>query len=126
VRTFFLAVFFQMCFFLRTSPLDFRRDGRFRETCHVDFASKDGAFAAKTSAAQNPVHIGDRELRLEYSQGRKPATDPFNKLHFSGCSGDESEVRTIFQQFSESILEVSLCMLFTLSNSVPTTHTELN
>jgi hypothetical protein len=124
VRTFFPGRFLSTVFFLRTTSLDFFRNGRFRRACHVDFASKDGALAAGTTAAQNPIHIGDCELRIEYSADRKPVTDPSNKLYFSGCSSDESEIRTIFQQFSESILEVFVCMLFTLSNSIPTTHTE--
>jgi hypothetical protein len=128
VRTFFPDRFLSTVFFLRTAPLDFSQDGRLRGNGHVDFASKDGSLAAKTSAAQNPICIGDRKLHIEYSLGsnRKPVTKPFDKLYYSGCSGDVSKIMTIFQQFNESILEVSLCMLFTLSNSVPTTHTELH
>ena len=113
-------------FFLRTDPLDFYFDGRPRGTCHIDFASKDSVVAAKTSIAEKPLQIRDRNLRIEYSDGiiRKQNAVPSYKLFYSGCNCDESEILAIFQQFSESILKVFRCMLFTLSNSVLRTHTE--
>lgn len=99
------------------------QDGRPRGTFHVDFASKDSAVALMESAAQKPIHLNGRDLRLDFASDniRTPVTDPSEKLYFHGCSGDESAIRTIFQQFSGSIVDVFLCMLFTLSDLVPVT-----
>lgn len=47
---------------------------------------------------------------------------PNEKLFFKGYVGDASEIRTLFQEFSDSIKDVTMCMLFTFYDSVPTTH----
>ena len=102
------------------------QDGRPRGTGHIDYASMDGVVAAVESAAKEPIDLLGRKLRVHFSHGniiRKPVA-PHERLHFSGCTGDESKIRTIFQQFSNSILDIYLCKLFTLFDSVPTTHTE--
>ena len=128
IRAYFfpLAVFFQLCFFLRTTSLDFYQHGGSSGTCHIDFASKDGAVATMASVAKKPLVVAGRKLRVEFSEGktRKLVTEPNSKLYFSGCAGDELEIRTIFEQFRDSVVDVYLCMLFTLSNSVRTTHLE--
>ena len=112
-------------FFLRATLLDTYQSGRPKGSCNVDFASKDGAVATMESVAQKPIRVRGSNLNVEFSLGntRKPVTEPYEKLYFSGCTGDESKIRTIFQQFSDSIVRIYLCM-FTLSDSVPTTHME--
>ena len=89
---------------------------------HVDFSSKESSLAE--SAGQEPIHLSGRDLRVDFSAGNwaQPVTDPSDKLYFTGCSGDEINVQSIFKQFSESIIDAHLCMLFILSYSVPTTH----
>jgi Ca2+-binding EF-hand superfamily protein len=52
----------------------------------------------------------------------KPSHKPNERLYFRGCTGEESEIRTVFQEFNASIKDIYLCMLFTLSDSVTTTH----
>jgi RNA recognition motif-containing protein len=99
-------------------------DGRPRGICHVEYAAKESAVAALESASQEPIHMLGRDLRLDYSAGPRAQTpnEPSEKLYFAGCAGDEGEIRNIFKQFSNSIVDIHLCMLFTLSESVPITH----
>ena len=54
-------------------------------------------------------------LNLAYARAQKKAVK-CRRLYYSGCNGDESEILTIFQQFSKSIIEVCVCMLLTLFN----------
>ena len=102
-----------------------RQNGILRGTGHIDFASKDDVVAALKSAAIEPIRVLGRDLRvyLYLGDNRKPPA-PHDRLYFSGYAGDESEIRTIFQQFSDSIVGIHQCMLFTLFDSVPTTHME--
>ena len=101
-------------------------DGRPRGICHVDYESKDSAVAAMASASEEPLHMAGRDLRLDFSSGNRvqQVTEPSEKLYFSGCAGDEVEIRTLFKAFGKNIVDIHLCMLFTLSGSVPTTHME--
>ena len=69
------------------------------------------------SASQEPIHLSGRDLRLDYSAGnRVRQQEPSEKLYFSGCSGDEAEVREIFKDFNSSIIDIHLCMLFAFSD----------
>jgi hypothetical protein len=99
-------------------------DGRPRGIAHCEFATKEIALAVVESAAQEPISLLGRELRVDFSAGNRgqQSAEPSEKLYFSGCSGDEDEIRSLFKQFSDSIIDIHLCMLFTLSDSVPTTH----
>jgi hypothetical protein len=116
VRFFFLTVFCNVVF-IRTTPLDRYQNGRSRGIAHVVFASKDGVVATMASVAQKPLNLANRDLRIELSLGNihRRSSDPNSKLFYSGC--DESEIETIFQQFSNSIISNHSCMLFTLSDS---------
>lgn len=91
------------------------QDGRPKGSAHVDFASKDSATAVLESAAKTPITVIGRRLRLYFSNGNiiNKAYAPNEQIFFSGCSGDESEVRALFKQFNDSIVSVFLCMLFT-------------
>jgi hypothetical protein len=123
LRTFFFPDRFFNGVFIRTTPLDVNVRGRSRGTAHVEFASKDQAVAAMNSINEKPIQMSGRYLRIENSFGnQKPVNEPNEFLYFSNCSGGVSEIRTVFQEFNDSIIDLFLCMLFILSNSVPTTH----
>ena len=99
-------------------------DGRPRGICHVEYATKESAISAVESASQEPIHMMGRDLRLDYSSGPRSnvVTEPSEKLYFSGCSGDEAEIRSLFKKYNDSIVDIHLCMLFIVSDSVPLTH----
>jgi RNA recognition motif-containing protein len=75
-------------------------DGRSRGSAHVHFASKDSAVAA----AKEPINLADRELRVEF----RLAKDPTKNLYFKGSATGEPEIRTIFEQFNDSIIEIEM------------------
>jgi RNA recognition motif-containing protein len=54
--------------------------------------------------------MSGRDLRVDFSAGAKGQSiaEPSEKLYFSGCAGDEAEVRNIFKQFSNSIVDIHL------------------
>ena len=101
----------------------------------VLFDSIESATAAKNALHGTRTAMGQR-LTVEFAKplagsatidkpkqiSTKQISIPNEKLFFAGCTGDVSEVKTVFQEFSASIKDVSLCMLFTLSDSVTTTH----
>jgi RNA recognition motif-containing protein len=99
-------------------------DGRPRGICHIEYTNKEHALSAIESSAQEPIHMSGRDLRVDYSAGAKgqAVVEPSEKLYFSGCAGDEAEIRGIFKQFSNSIVDIHLCMLFIFSDSLPVTH----
>ena len=104
--------------------LDLNPDGKPRGICHVEYSDKEGAIAAVESASQEAIHLSGRDLRVDFSAGNRArvAQEPNEKLYFSGCAGDESEIRRLFDQYAGNIIDIHLCMLFTLSDSLPTTH----
>jgi len=83
------------------------RDGRSRGMAHVDFSCTDTAIATIESSQQKPIQVAGRDLRVEYPNSRGPH-DPNEKVFFSGCAGDESEIRSIFKQFSDAIVKIQL------------------
>ena len=99
-------------------------DGRPRGIAHIEFAKQEFAVAAVESSTQEPIHMLGRDLRLDFSAGPRSQqnSEPSEKLYFSGCAGDEAEVRSLFQEFGDDIVDIHLCMLFTLSDFVPLTH----
>jgi nucleolin len=103
-------------------------DGRPRGICHIDFASKESAVAALESAAQEPIHLAGRDLRVDYSDGVKSPAAPQagDKLYFSGCAGDESEVREIFKDFNDSIVDIHLLKDPQTGERLPTGFVQLN
>jgi hypothetical protein len=118
----FSELFFSSVFLMKYL-LDTGADGRPRGIAHLDFADQESAVACVKSAAQEPIHLGGRDLRLDFAIGlnaMKSNVEPNRKLYFTGFSGSEAELRTIFKAYGESVSDVHLCMLFTLSDSVPT------
>lgn len=90
----------------------------------VLFDSIESATAAMR-ALDGTRTANDQKLTVEYAKPddvSKEVSGPNERLFFAGCTGEESEIRTVFQEYSDSIKEISLCMLFTLSDSVTTTH----
>lgn len=69
--------------------------------------------------------MSGRDLRVDFSAGNnrtQAVAEPNEKLYFSGCAGDESDIRKIFEDFESYIMDIHLRMLFILSDSVLTTH----
>jgi len=97
---------------VRDIRLHASRVGRSRGTALVEFASKESAVAAIESASLKPLHLGGRDVHVDYCKfepGKvEQVTDPSDKLYFSGCTGDESDIRTIFNQFNDSIIDINL------------------
>lgn len=94
--------------------LDMNSEGRPRGMAHVDFANRESAIAAVDSAAQEPMHLAGRDLRIDFAVARSQQvnTEPSEKLYFSGFAGDESALRSLFKDFGHSIVDIHLCMLF--------------
>lgn len=92
-------------------------ENRPRGIAHCEFATKESAIAAIESAAEEPIHLAGRDLRVDFSAGNRAQSvaEPSEKLYFAGCAGDENEIRNLFRQFGDSIVDIFLCMLFTLS-----------
>jgi len=86
--------------------------GNSRGMANVDFTSKESAVATIESATLKPIHLRGRDLHVDYSKFEpfqaRPVTDPSDRLYFSGCAGNESEIRTIFNQFNDSIIDIDL------------------
>lgn len=121
LRKFFFECLFLSNVSLMSYLLDTNRDGRPRGICHLDFVDQDSAVACIQSAAQEPLHMAGRDLRLDFAVGIGAAQsniEPNRKLYFSGFNGDETELRTIFRDYSQHISDVHQCMLFTLSDFV--------
>lgn len=100
--------------------LDINSDGRPRGIAHVDFATLESAVAAVDSSLQEPIHLSGRDLRLDFAAGARDQQqniEPSDKLYFSGFGGEESELRALFKEFDDSIVDIHLCMLFTFSDS---------
>ena len=107
--------------------LDLNQDGRPRGIAHVDFANAESAVATIDSAMQEPIHLGGRDLRLDFAVGlreRESALQPSEKLYFSGFSGEETELKAIFQKFDDSLVDIHICMLFYLLWFYSLTHME--
>ncbi|KAF8809824.1 RNA-binding domain-containing protein [Phlegmacium glaucopus] len=87
-------------------------EGRPRGIAHIDFASQDSAVATVDSAAQEPIHFAGRDLRIDFAAGirerQQAVIEPSEKLYFSGLAGEESDIRTVFQQFGDSIVDIHL------------------
>ena len=104
------------------------RQGKPRGSGFIRFNNVENATKALETLKDTQTPKGET-LDLAYARDpnrRKLASAPTSRLNYLGCSSNILEIMTIFQQFSESIMEVNTCMLFTLSNSVPRSLTELH
>ncbi|TFK37520.1 hypothetical protein BDQ12DRAFT_632022 [Crucibulum laeve] len=82
-------------------------DGRSRGFAHVEFEKLEDATAAYQSAGQEPIHIADRDVRLDYAP-IKPKAEPTSKLFVSRFDGDEAELRDLFSEFNSAIIGVHM------------------
>lgn len=105
-------------------------DGRPRGIAHCEFATKESALAAIESASQEPIHMLGRDLRLDFSAGkdtpRQMQHEPSEKLYFSGCSGDEGEIREIFKKFGNDIVDIHLLKDPQSGERIPTGFVQLS
>ena len=101
--------------------LDLNSEGRPRGIAHIDFVSQESAVATVDSAAQEPIHLAGRDLRIDFAAGvrqQRATVEPSEKLYFSGLLGEESDIRAVFQQFDDSLVDIHLSVFFTLSDFV--------
>lgn len=85
----------------------------------VTFSDIESATAAMQALDGTQTANGEK-ITLVYANPKQSNTDssgrdkrqPNRKLFFSGCTGSVSEVGAIFHEFSTSIHEIHLCMLF--------------
>jgi hypothetical protein len=76
----------------------------------VQFDKVEDAIAAYESAVEEPMYIMDRDLRIDFAPGRKPASVvPYHKLFFDGFPGTEAELRAATREFESSIISVFFC-----------------
>ncbi|KAF9528842.1 hypothetical protein CPB83DRAFT_853827 [Crepidotus variabilis] len=82
-------------------------DGRPRGFAHVEFASKDAAVACFTSAAEEALFFGGRDLVIDYAKGDKVSvTPPNNRLYFTGMQAGESGLRQILGKHVDEVVTI--------------------
>ncbi|KAF8153925.1 hypothetical protein B0H34DRAFT_799845 [Crassisporium funariophilum] len=88
--------------------LHLREDGRPRGFAHITFADKEHAVAAVNSSMEEPIHLGGRDLRIDYSVDNATRSEavPSNRLYFAGFSGDEGALRELAAQFNDSLTDI--------------------
>ena len=94
---------------IETSP-----DGRPRGFAHVTFENVKNAVAAVVSAGEEPIHLGGRDLNVNFAKPRANANarainEPNQKLYFSGCSEGEAALRELMKDVEGDIIEIHVC-----------------
>jgi RNA recognition motif-containing protein len=85
----------------------------------IRFNSIESATAARQALNGTQTARGE-EITVEFAKPPKENVNrgsnhkPNERLYFRGFYGELSDIRTVFQEFSDSIKDISLCMLFTL------------
>ena len=101
-------------FFLFGLFLDTHGDGRPRGFGHVEFTNKEQAVACFTSAMEEPIYFGGRDLVVDYAKDnsyKAQEIEPNNRLYFVGCAEGESALKDIFSAHSENIISIYYCEL---------------
>lgn len=99
------------------------RTGKPGQSGFVTFNSIENATLAMEAVDGTKAPNGEN-LTVAYAHGLRSKLEN-DKLHyFVYAPSEESEIRSIFQKFNDSIVEVNQCMLFILSNFVRKTHME--
>jgi hypothetical protein len=87
--------------------------GHPRGITHIKFINKETAVATVDSAFQKPINPENHDLRIKPAniiRDRRPITvqpsQPSKKLYFSGAAGDGYVIRSVFQQFGDSIVNI--------------------
>jgi hypothetical protein len=72
---------------------------------------KEQAVACFTSAAEEPIYFGGRDLVIDYAKDiSKPADlEPNSRLYFLGCAEGESALKDIFSAHSDNIVSIYYC-----------------
>jgi RNA recognition motif-containing protein len=82
-------------------------DGTTRGFAHIEFLNKEDAIAAYESQLENPFHVHDRPLRVDYSTARgEIVTTPNHKLYFHGFSSDQSILRETLAQYEDNLVSM--------------------
>jgi len=84
-------------------------DGRPRGFAHVEFTTKEQAIACYTSAMEETIYFGGRDLVIDYARDiSHKATDlePNNRLYFIGCAEGEAALKDIFSAYSQDIVSI--------------------
>jgi hypothetical protein len=71
----------------------------------MTFASVDEAERVLEHYRHNPIHILDREVRLDRAQSRESGHPPSPRLHFAGWEGDSSSLRAHFRALGSKIVD---------------------
>ena len=82
-------------------------DGSSKGFGHIEFKSLDDAVAAVESELEEPFHLADHDLGVDY--GAEHAGTPVNKLYFSGFVGEEQGLRALFSEFASEIRSIFFC-----------------
>jgi hypothetical protein len=99
------------------------RNGDHSGSGFVRFNNIETATAAKqaingTQTAKGETIIVNFAKPPKLDVGKPGNHKPNERLYFRGVVGDVSEIRILFQAFSDSIKDITLCMLFTFYDSV--------
>jgi RNA recognition motif-containing protein len=99
--------------------LAYNPDGTLRGFGHIDFVNKEDAIAAYESHAENPIHVLNRSIRLDYSTPRGEVVNaPSRKLYFHGFSSDQSILRDSLAEYEDNV--VSMYFLRNRETNEPT------
>jgi len=85
----------------------YRMDGTASGFAHIEFAKQSEATAAMNSAAEEPIFLMGRTLRIDYA-GKGVEAQPSNRLYFHGFNGGEAEIRNAAREFESSIINFYL------------------
>jgi RNA recognition motif-containing protein len=84
-------------------------DGRPRGFAHVSFENVKNAVAAVLSATEEPIHIGGRDLVVNFAKPKVNARankEPNEKLYFSGCAQGEAALRELMKDVEDDIVSI--------------------
>ncbi|KAG5641220.1 hypothetical protein DXG03_005754, partial [Asterophora parasitica] len=86
----------------------YRPDGTARGFAHVEFVNEADAVAAVQSAKDEPLYLLDRDLRVDFAQGKRApqAREPTHSLYFHGFRAGEEALRQATRSFESSIINV--------------------
>ena len=88
-------------------------DGRPRGFAHVTFDNVKNAVAAVLSATEEPIHIGGRDLVVNFAKPKtnsRANNEPNEKLYFSGCNQGEAALRELLKDFEGDIVSIHFCV----------------
>ncbi|CAA7264050.1 unnamed protein product [Cyclocybe aegerita] len=84
-------------------------DGRPKGFAHLNFQTKDSAIATVTSAHEEPIHFGGRDLVIDYAKPLGPAQSentPNNRLYFGRFADGEGALRELLSKYRDSLVSI--------------------